>query len=47
MERRGASNVYHLDPHGLAQMRCWLDGMWAGALESFKAEVEKGGKEGT
>ncbi|MCO6416136.1 metalloregulator ArsR/SmtB family transcription factor [Siccirubricoccus sp. KC 17139] len=47
MERRGASNVYHLDPYGLAQMRAWLDGMWAGAFDSFKAEVEKDGKGGT
>jgi DNA-binding transcriptional ArsR family regulator len=32
---RGASNIYHLDPHGLAQMRAWLDRFWDGALNAF------------
>jgi DNA-binding transcriptional ArsR family regulator len=35
----GASNIYHLDPYGLGQMRAWLDQMWAGALDAFRNEV--------
>ena len=38
-EPRGASNVYHLDPHGLGQMRAWLDRMWGDALEAFRNEI--------
>jgi DNA-binding transcriptional ArsR family regulator len=34
----GARNVYHLDPHGLAEMRAWLDRMWDGALRAFAAD---------
>lgn len=39
-EPRGASNIYHLDPHGLGEMRAWIDRMWHGALEAFRQEVE-------
>ena len=38
-EPRGASNVYYLDPHGLGEMRAWLDRMWGAALEAFREEV--------
>lgn len=38
-EARGASNVYHLDPHGLGRMRAWLDRMWGDALEAFRNEI--------
>ena len=37
----GARRVYQIDPQGLGQMRAWLDRFWDGALEAFKAEVEK------
>lgn len=40
-EPKGARNIYHVDPHGLAQMRVWLDQMWAAALGDFKTEVER------
>ncbi len=39
-EPKGASNIYHLDPHGLGEMRAWLDQMWGGGLEAFKRETE-------
>jgi DNA-binding transcriptional ArsR family regulator len=38
-EPRGASNIYHLDPKGLGQMRAWLDRMWGDALEAFRKEI--------
>jgi DNA-binding transcriptional ArsR family regulator len=37
----GARRVYQIDPQGLGQIRAWLDRFWDGALEAFKAEVEK------
>lgn len=39
-EPHGASNIYHLDPHGLGQMRAWLDRMWGDSLEAFRKEIE-------
>ena len=33
---KGASNIYHIDPHGLAEMRVWLDRMWDAALGAFE-----------
>lgn len=41
----GARNVYHLDPHGLAEMRAWLDRMWDDALRTFAEHCD--GEEGT
>lgn len=32
----GASNVYHIDPRGLASMRAWLDQHWSRALQAFQ-----------
>lgn len=40
VEPRGASNIYHLDPQGLGEMRAWIDRMWDGALDAFRADVE-------
>jgi DNA-binding transcriptional ArsR family regulator len=40
-EPRGASNVYHIDPAGLGQMRAWLDRFWSGTLAAYKAVVEQ------
>src|ERR1700755_3320919 len=37
----GARRVYQIDPHGLGQIRAWLDQFWDVALEAFKAEVER------
>ena len=35
-EPRGASNIYHVDPHGLGEMRAWLDQMWGDALNALE-----------
>lgn len=40
-EPRGASNIYHVDPHGLGEMRAWLDQMWGNALDAFRNEINK------
>ena len=31
----GTRRIYRLDPRGLAAVREWLDGHWAGALDAF------------
>src|SRR5690242_11799277 len=41
-EQDGARRIYRIDPHGLGQLRQWLDQFWDVALENFKAEAEKG-----
>ena len=43
-EQDGARRIYRIDPHGLSQLRRWLDGFWDEALENFKAEAEGKGK---
>ena len=40
-EAQGTRRVYHIDPHGLGELRAWLDQFWAVALDAFKAEVER------
>ena len=45
-EPKGASNVYHIDPAGLGQMRAWLDRFWDAALMAFKDEAEREDEEG-
>lgn len=40
-EPKGASNVYHIDPAGLGQMRAWLDRFWSDTLAAYKLAVEK------
>jgi DNA-binding transcriptional ArsR family regulator len=40
-EPKGASNVYHIDPHGLGQMRAWLDRYWSKTLAAYKVAVEQ------
>ncbi|MGZ6016602.1 MAG: ArsR/SmtB family transcription factor [Phenylobacterium sp.] len=37
----GTRRVYQIDPHGLGQIRAWLDRFWDDALDAFKAEVER------
>lgn len=37
----GARNIYQIDPHGLGQIRKWLDQMWDEALVQFKREAER------
>lgn len=41
VEPKGASNVYHIDPAGLGQMRAWLDRFWSRTLAAYKEAVEK------
>lgn len=36
----GAKRIYYIDPHGLGELRRWLDGFWDEALIAFKAQVE-------
>jgi DNA-binding transcriptional ArsR family regulator len=43
-EQDGARRIYRIDPHGLGELRKWLDQFWDVALENFKAEAEKGTK---
>ena len=40
-EPKGASNVYHIDPHGLGEMRAWLDRFWSKTLAAYKVAVEQ------
>jgi len=42
---KGASNVYHVDPHGLGQMRAWLDRFWNKTLTAYEDAVEQPRKE--
>ena len=42
----GARRVYFIDPHGLGQLRTWLDQVWDQALLAFQAEVERETKKG-
>jgi DNA-binding transcriptional ArsR family regulator len=37
---KGASNIYHLDMHGLGEIRAWIDHMWGDALDAFKQEID-------
>src|SRR3977135_2518853 len=45
-EQDGTRRIYRIDPHGLAQLRAWLDQFWESALDAFKAEVEQSDDEG-
>jgi DNA-binding transcriptional ArsR family regulator len=38
---KGASNIYHVDPAGLGQMRAWLDRFWSSTRAAYKVAVEK------
>ncbi len=40
-EPKGASNIYHIDPDGLGQMRAWLDQFWMKTLAAYKIAVEQ------
>src|SRR4029077_836972 len=39
----GAKRIYYIDPHGLGELRRWLDGFWDDALAAFKDAVEAPG----
>jgi DNA-binding transcriptional ArsR family regulator len=38
----GTRRDYFIDPHGLGELRRWLDQFWDDALTAFQAEVERG-----
>jgi len=38
----GTRRVYYIDPHGLGDLRKWLDQFWNDALAAFQAEAERG-----
>lgn len=38
----GTRHVYSLNPEGLAELRRWVEGFWADALERFAAAAEHG-----
>jgi DNA-binding transcriptional ArsR family regulator len=38
----GTRRIYHIDPHGLAAIRMWLDQFWTVALQAYADEVERG-----
>jgi DNA-binding transcriptional ArsR family regulator len=40
-EPKGASNIYHIDPAGLGQMRAWLDRFWSKTLAAYKLAAEQ------
>ncbi len=37
----GNRRVYSLDPHGVAAVRAWLDGVWEHALAGFHKHAEQ------
>jgi DNA-binding transcriptional ArsR family regulator len=41
----GTRRVYSIDPHGLGELRRWLDQFWDEALAAFQQEVERGPKD--
>ena len=38
---KGASNIYHIDPDGLAALRAELDRFWSKTLAAYKVAVEQ------
>ena len=40
-ERRGACQIYRVDPRGIGRMRDYLDRFWDRALEAFKEAAER------
>jgi DNA-binding transcriptional ArsR family regulator len=37
----GTRRVYSIDPHGVGELRRWLDQFWDVALTAFRDEVER------
>lgn len=37
----GTRRIYHIDPHGLGQIRVWLDRFWTDALQAFETEIDR------
>jgi DNA-binding transcriptional ArsR family regulator/uncharacterized protein YndB with AHSA1/START domain len=45
-EQEGTRRIYRIDPHGLGQLRAWLDQFWEMALDAFKGRGRKIGQRG-
>ncbi|MBV9079112.1 MAG: winged helix-turn-helix transcriptional regulator [Methylobacteriaceae bacterium] len=43
--QEGTRRIYRIDPRGLAALRKWLDGFWAGALAEFKTFADGASEE--
>jgi DNA-binding transcriptional ArsR family regulator len=41
----GTKRVYSIDPHGLGELRAWMDRFWTETLDRFKAEAERDQKD--
>ncbi len=37
----GTRRIYRIDPHGLGELRRWMDQFWDQTLDNFKAEAER------
>lgn len=44
-EAQGTRRVYRIDPHGLGEIRKWLDQFWDRSLDAFAAELERDKKD--
>ena len=43
----GASNIYALDPQGLATVKAWLESIWDDVLDAFAETASSVSKEGS
>lgn len=43
--RAGSRRLYQLDPHGLGELRAYLDRFWDQALSNFAAAADRSSKE--
>jgi DNA-binding transcriptional ArsR family regulator len=41
---QGTRRIYRIDPHGLGEIRKWLDQFWDRQLDAFAEEVERDSK---
>jgi len=44
-QQDGTRRIYRIDPHGLGQLRAWLDQFWDEPLQAFKAAAESSEEE--
>lgn len=44
-EAQGTKRVYRIDPHGLGEIRKWLDQFWDRSLDAFAADAERDKKD--
>lgn len=41
---QGTRRIYRIDPHGLGEIRKWLDQFWDRQLDAFAEEIERDNK---